>query len=599
MSRTTHRRHWSLPVLFALLVAALLAPVSAPAQGSEIIVDNSGPGFSTETPWPVSSGVAGAYNGSYAHDGNSGAEPGRWARWQPTIAAAGYYQIFMRWAAHPNRPDAAPVTIAYDGGVDLSVRVNQQQNNNSWVLLGTYRMAAGTSGYVQISAADAGHTVADAIRLVPTTAPTVTFPSFTYNGIALDPANLNYNPTGEIIFPSIIHAADHFSNPLGAYYLYYAPHDAPGGINLAYANSPTGPWTEYANNPVIGRVWSPHYNVSHVSSPHAIWNTDENKLFLYFHGENSTTRLATSTDGVNFSYDGVMVTTANFSNISEASYARVFEYTIPTKQNRYIMMLMGNNAGTRRIYLAWSNDGRSWTTQTTPLISPNSAEGGNLSSPWFFPWGGEYYVLYHASSGNVHITRVGANFSEETHLGVFYDDPLERAAAPALLEVDDTLYMLYERGPRLDAKIALASSPIQATTAQRFEAETLPVNTSGDAHSIFNDALMSGGQGTKLNANAVGDYAAYTATVPAGRYSVRIGIKRQNTRGIYQLSVGGATIGAPQDLYAASDTYEERSLGELILPSDSTTFRFQVSGKYPSSLGYTLGLDYILLTPLP
>lgn len=37
------------------------------------------------------------------------------------------------------------------------------------------------------------------------------FPDFTFDKIVLDPANLSYNPTGEIIFPSIFRAADHFS----------------------------------------------------------------------------------------------------------------------------------------------------------------------------------------------------------------------------------------------------------------------------------------------------------------------------------------------------------------------------------------------------
>jgi hypothetical protein len=592
---TARHRRGSLLLLIALLAAMLLTPTPSPAQGGEIIIDNGQPGFSTDTAWVVSGGVAGAYNGNYSHDGASGAEPGRWARWQPTIATAGYYQIAMRWAAHPNRPDAAPITVAYDGGLDLSLRVNQQQSNNAWVTLGTYRMAAGSAGYVQIGADDAGYTVADAIRLTPVSQPAPSFPTFSYSGVILDPPNLNYAPKGEIIFPSIIRAADHFSNPLGTYYLYYAPHESPGGISLAYSNSPTGPWIEYANNPLISNNWQPYYNVSHVSSPHAIWNSLEGKLFLYFHGENDITRLATSTDGISFSYEGGMVNTSMFSSVSETSYARVFEQTIPSKQNRYIMLLMGNNNGSRKIYLAWSNDGRSWVSQPTPLISPNSSEGTNISAPALFLWDGEVYVIYHGSSGNMHITKVGAEFNQEQHLGVFYDDPVERAAAPSLLEVGGTTYMYYERGPRLSAQIALAST----AAGQFFETEGLLTSTSGDTHSIFSDAAMSGGLGSKLSANAAGDYVRYTATVPAGRYEVRVGVKRQNTRGIYQLSVGGANLGTAQDLYAPGNSYEVQTLGTLKLPAGPVSFTFTISGKNPSSQGYSLGFDYISLVPLP
>ena len=55
--------------------------------------------------------------------------------------------------------------------------------------------------------------------------------------------------------------------PLGIYHLYYAPHDAPGGICLAFADAIDGPWTEYEKNPIITRQWAPHYDVSHVLEP--------------------------------------------------------------------------------------------------------------------------------------------------------------------------------------------------------------------------------------------------------------------------------------------------------------------------------------------
>lgn len=300
---------------------------------------------------------------------------------------------------------------------------------------------------------------------VPAQAQADNFPVFGNRTRILD--NIQYNPTGEIIFPSVIRIADHVSNPLGAYYMYYAPHDAPGGIALAYANSPSGPWIEYANNPVIGRVWSPHYNVSHVSSPDVIWDSVTNRLYMYFHGENSTTRLATSTDGITFTYDKVVVSTANFTGISEASYARVFRHTMPSRGNTYTMLLMGNNSGTRRIYLAWSNDGRNWTTQPTAFISPVSSEGNQLSSANFFPWNGRYYVVYHSNNGNMHATEVDSNFNILRRAGTFYDSisgfPDDgKVSAPEFLTVGSTLYMYYATGPRLDSRLAFATANISA-----------------------------------------------------------------------------------------------------------------------------------------
>lgn len=295
------------------------------------------------------------------------------------------------------------------------------------------------------------------------------FPVFTYDKVLLNPANLTYNPTGEIIFPSIIKASDYFSNPLATYYMYYAPHDAPGGICLAYSNSLDGPWTEYAANPIISNQWSPNYSVSHVSSPHAIWISGVNKLYLYFHGENTTTRVANSSDGLNFTYDKVVITTASVeSGVTETSYARVFKYTIPSKNNVYTMMFMGVKSGTRKIYLAWSNDARNWTAQATPLISPNTEEGGQISAATLFPWNGKTYVVYHGGSGNMYATEVGPNFDMERHAGLFHDSlsgapDNGRSASAVFNTIGNTMYMVYEAGQRSATKIALAKANLATT----------------------------------------------------------------------------------------------------------------------------------------
>lgn len=296
------------------------------------------------------------------------------------------------------------------------------------------------------------------------------FPTFNYAGTALIPSNLTYNPTGEIIFPNVIKASDHITNPLGTYYMYYAPHDAPGGLSLAYSNSLDGPWTEYNANPLISNNWSPNYSVTHVSSPYMMWNSIDNKYYMYFHGENTATRIATSTDGINFTYKKVALSTSSFTGMSltETSYAKVFEYTIPSKGNKYIMLLMCNNtSNVRNICLAWSNDGLNWTPQQTPLISSNAAEGTNLSGPTFFPWNGNYYVAYHATSGDIHITEVGPNFDLENHLGVLYDSDATidqgRAASPNFITEGNTMYMFYEQGPRLGAQIAYAKTNLNTS----------------------------------------------------------------------------------------------------------------------------------------
>ncbi|WP_460493944.1 hypothetical protein [Dactylosporangium cerinum] len=224
----------------------------------------------------------------------------------------------------------------------------------------------------QVLAGAAGFAGALAIpSLAPTAAHAAApagFPTYQYLGQPL-PANLAYNPTGELIFPCIRGMYDKISGARGRYYLYYAPHDAPGGICLAYGNSLSGPFTEYPANPIISRTWSPHYSVSHVSSPHVVWNASTRQFFMYYHGENTTTRLAISSDGINFTYYGTVLTTAMVPGTSEATYARVFEHRIAALGNKYVMVFMGLKSG-RRIFWGWSNDGKSWQFDPNPWCRP-------------------------------------------------------------------------------------------------------------------------------------------------------------------------------------------------------------------------------------
>ncbi|WP_199736327.1 hypothetical protein [Micromonospora sp. HM5-17] len=307
------------------------------------------------------------------------------------------------------------------------------------------------------------------------------FPAFTYRDNAFDKSTLAYNPTNEFIFPSVIRAADYFANPLGTYYLYYAPHERPGGIALAYADSIDGPWTEYPLNPLISNTWLPHYpTVSHVSSPHAVWIEEERKLFLYFHGENSITRYATSTDGIHFEYGGTAVS-RDASTGGETSYARVFEQAVPRLGTRYLMLFMDNPTAappgptgpvSRRIRWAVSNDARNWVIQPQPIVTPQGVEGPNASGPFFLRWQGRNLVIFHAADGNMHAVDVGEDFDQEIHLGIVHDSmstapDLGRSAAPTFYVDGRTMHMYYEAGGRLAATIGHAVATLDEPVPTR------------------------------------------------------------------------------------------------------------------------------------
>lgn len=290
-------------------------------------------------------------------------------------------------------------------------------------------------------------------------------PVFEFSGIITDKATLDYNPTNEFIFPSIFHAGGHFEDPLGEWYLYYAPHDAPGGISLMYADSPDGPWTEYAGNPLIANQWPPHYDtVSHVSTAEAFWHPEEQQMFLYFHGENSTTRYATSKDGITFDYGGTAVTNADGGpGTSETSYARVFEHPDPTSLYNYAMFYMDNTPeNIRRIRLAESVDAREWDVRSEPLVIPGAAEGQNVSSANLWEWEEQLYVIYHASSGKIHARATNPSFTElgpafDLHQASGVGADTGRVAAPDIITAEGKTYLFYEAGDRLGATIAYAT----------------------------------------------------------------------------------------------------------------------------------------------
>jgi hypothetical protein len=305
--------------------------------------------------------------------------------------------------------------------------------------------------------------------LAPASAPSAAaadpLPTFAFSGEITVPDELDYNPTGEFIFPSVFHAGEHLANPLGEWYLYYAPHDSPGGISLMYSDSLTGPWTEYASNPVISNVWTPNYSVNHVSSPDAIWNGEEQTMFLYFHGGNDQTRYATADDGVTFSYGGTAVTNAmGGATTTETSYARVFTHPDPSSSFNYGMFYMENTtANSRRIRVAESVDGRSWVVRPDPIVTPGSLDQGNVSGANLWEWGGQKYIIYHASSGktfartiNDSLSSVGSPVVLHASSGVGEDTG--RVAAPEIVTDDTGTYLFYESGARLKATISYATA---------------------------------------------------------------------------------------------------------------------------------------------
>ena len=209
-------------------------------------------------------------------------------------------------------------------------------------------------------------------------------PEFTFQGVFLHPDNLNYSPNDDLIHPTIIETKGRVKNPLGKYYLYYAPHKHIA-ISMSYSDNLDGPWMEYQENPVIKGP----------SAPDIRWIDEEKRFFMWGHQKNSQTELWTSQDGINFIHEGVSIKAANIGT-RNATYSRTYKYPIKLYDSKYIMVYSGfdEGEGIRSVWLAHSKNARNWTQLKTPLVSPIMGEGNDLYGPSLLLWKGRNYLFY-------------------------------------------------------------------------------------------------------------------------------------------------------------------------------------------------------------
>ncbi|WP_164716577.1 carbohydrate-binding protein [Paenibacillus whitsoniae] len=141
--------------------------------------------------------------------------------------------------------------------------------------------------------------------------------------------------------------------------------------------------------------------------------------------------------------------------------------------------------------------------------------------------------------------------------------------------------------------ISLTKQPLQ------YEVESLSTSVSaGDSFTLANDASASGGALSFAGFNGVGDWVQYAVPVPdAGTYSISARVKKHPDRGTAQLYIDGLVQGNPLDLAQSVQGYEVVGLGEVTFSSSGTKqFKFQITGKDPSSSAYTLAFDTLVLT---
>jgi hypothetical protein len=140
--------------------ATFTKAASPPQSGSDIVVDNGGPGTQPFGRWARTNGASpfgpdALLSAGWLLDGY---------RWTPTLPSAGRYEVWAWW------PTGAKATrawyqIKHAAGTARFTR-DQTQNAGQWQLLGVYDFASGAQSYVEVWNVLGKAVAADAVRFV-------------------------------------------------------------------------------------------------------------------------------------------------------------------------------------------------------------------------------------------------------------------------------------------------------------------------------------------------------------------------------------------------------------------------------------------------
>ncbi len=136
---------------------------SPPQPPAAIVVDNGQQGTTPRGSWSIS-GAPRPYGATSLYSQGAGAS----YEFAVPLPTPGAYELRLWWTQWPSRLAGVPVEVAHAGGL-AKLQVNQQSNGGKWNSLGVYMF--GSSAQITIRSLGGGSTCADAVQLVPTTAP--------------------------------------------------------------------------------------------------------------------------------------------------------------------------------------------------------------------------------------------------------------------------------------------------------------------------------------------------------------------------------------------------------------------------------------------
>lgn len=200
-----------------------------------------------------------------------------------------------------------------------------------------------------------------------------------------------------IYWPWVIRVDNILDSPLGKYYMYYSTdHDGgEGGIALAYADTPYGPWEDYSENP----IYKDTEEGTQTETPSVVWNEDTQEFYLYYHnasaGNNQSTGMAKSIDGINWNRHGIVIDVEDNEGWPGDGHTGYF---MPHKiHNLWVGYHLMGGGDTPHFGISYSNNGEDWETDPRPLRYQKNASGDdNYFLSWnhaqLFKWQGEFWV---------------------------------------------------------------------------------------------------------------------------------------------------------------------------------------------------------------